>query len=273
MVAINCKEIKEKWLVECKAEISKMEIKPSLLIIKANDNPSSEKYVKNKIKTCEDCGIKTTLVEFGKDKTTKDLVNFIQFSQGLYSAVIVQSPLYSHLDEHLITNMVNPFKDCDGLTEANIGKLFSNKPMLTPATPQGVIDMFDEIGYDLTGKEVLVIGRSLLFGKTFAELCNQKNATTTLAHSKSNLIEITFLKHYDVIVSAIGKPKFLSGFEADILVDVGINFDENGKMCGDFDLDGCECKMYTPVPNGVGQLTQAAVVKNIVKCHKLQGRG
>lgn len=269
MQKINCIEIKDKWLEECKKEIDKMETKPSLLIIKANDNPSSQRYVNNKIKTCEECGIHTTLTEFDSSVTTQDLVNYIEFMQTSYSAVIVQSPLYKHLDEYTIINTVNPLKDCDGLTETNIGKLFSGKPVLTPATPQGVIDMLDEIEYDLTGKNVLVIGRSLLFGKTFAELCNQKNATTTLAHSKSDL-DLLRRNNYDVVVSAIGKAKFITDFNGFILVDVGINFDEQGKMCGDFDIDSCICAMYTPVPAGIGQITQASIVKNIIKCHKLQ---
>ena len=266
---INCKVIKEEWLQGCKKEVDSMEIKPSLLIIKANDSPSSERYVRNKIKTCVECGIEVELSSFSKETTTEYIVSHIKDNQDRYSAVIVQSPMYKHLDEYAIVNTVNPLKDCDGLTDANIGKLFSGRPLLTPATPQGVIDMFNEIDYILEGKDVLMIGRSLLFGKTFAELCNQKNATVTLAHSKSDLCMLSF-NNYHVVVSAIGKPKFLKDYCADILVDVGINFDENGKMCGDFDIETCNCISYTPVPNGVGQLTQASVVRNIIKCHKLQ---
>ena len=268
MQEINCRAIKDKWIEECKQKIKVMDKKPSLLIIKANNNPSSERYVNNKIKTCNECGIRTTLTEFGDNITTQDLINYISFSQGLYSAVIVQSPLYKHLDEHAIVNAINPLKDCDGLTESNIGKLFSGKPLLTPATPQGVIDMLNEIGYDLEGKDVLVIGRSLLFGKTFAELCNQKNATTTLAHSKSDLYML-MLNGYDVIVSAVGKDRFLK-CDCDVIVDVGINVDKNGKMHGDIDIESSECRIYTPVPNGIGQITVASVIRNIIKCHELQ---
>lgn len=269
MDVINCKQLKETWLSQHKQKVAQINEPISLLIIKANSDASSLKYVENKIRTCESCGIQTSLVEFLPEVTTQEVIDYINQWQHRYSAVIVQSPLYKHLDEYAIVNTIEPTKDCDCLTTINIGKLFAGKQSITPATPQGVIDMFQAIEYDLSGKEVLVVGRSLLFGKTFAELCNQNNATVTLAHSKSDLNKLKN-QTYDVVVSAIGKDRYLDGFKAHMLVDVGINVDENGKMHGDFNLDKCESQWYTSVPNGVGQLTVASIVKNILICHELQ---
>ena len=271
MQKINCLEFRDTKMKEIKERVESMIKKPSLLIIKVGDDQASNKYVSNKIKRCEDVGISVELIQMPENVTESDIITTLTLHQPEHNAVIIQEPLPKHIDSKTVNSYIYNYKDCDGLTEENIGRLFNQRNCITPATPQGIVNLFDFMNVDLSGKEVLVIGRSNLVGRPLAELMLQEDATVTIAHSRTkNLEEKVASGRYDIIVSCVGKAKFLKGAKAEYLIDVGINLDENGKMCGDFDIDTCDCEYYTSVPGGVGLLTQATIVENIIKCFQLQ---
>lgn len=271
MKRIDCIGFRDSKLEELREEVKGFEKAPSLLVIQVGDNPASNKYVGNKVKRCEETGIECTVMKLQENISEIELITRLVSEQDDYSAVIVQEPLPKHINSKNVNTFISQLKDCDGLTRWNIGDLHNQQNTITPATPQGVINMFDCYGVDLSGKEVLIIGRSVLVGRPLAELMLQKDATVTIAHSKTkNLQEKVSSGKYDVIVACIGQAKFLKNAKAKYLIDVGINFDENGKMCGDFDMESADCEHYTSVPNGVGQLTVATVAENVIKCHKLQ---
>lgn len=270
MNKIDCAKFRDYKLKELKSEVEEMDIVPSVLVVQVGDNPASNKYVGNKKKRFEETGIKCDIDRFDESITQEQLIRNIRLRQHDYSAVIVQEPLPKHIDSKEVNKYIRPKKDCDGLTMKNIGSLHNQRNMITPATPQGVMDMFDYYNVDLSSKEVLIVGRSILVGRPLAELMLQKDATVTVAHSKTkDLQEKISSGRYDIIVACIGQAKLLKNAKAEYLIDVGINFID-GKMCGDFDIDSAECEYYTSVPNGVGVLTQATIVENVIKCHKLQ---
>ena len=182
--------------------------------------------------------------------------------------ILVQLPLPEHIDEQKVLNAIDPSKDVDGFHPDNIASLFLGEKSLVPCTPKGMLVLLDEIGYDLEGKEVVIVGRSNIVGKPVALLCLQKNATVTIAHSKTkNLKEVC--KRADVLIAAIGKAKFFNHEyvkDGAIILDVGINRDENNKLCGDVDFDDVKdiVKAITPVPGGVGPMTITMLMKNTI---------
>ena len=267
---VQCKEFKDKILAGIKEEVSKLEKKPRLTVIQVGDNPASNKYVGNKLRTCEGVGIETSLVKLDESISEEELVQAIKvFNLGNSNGTIVQLPLPKHINANRVMQHISPMKDVDCLTEVNIGKLHSGVPFVYPCTPLGCIKILEEqLEVDLTGKNVLMLGRSNIVGRPLASMLEQRNATVTLAHSKSN---VDYNK-YDIIVSAIGQAKAIKVNNPNaILIDVGINFDENGKMCGDFDLDNSVFKYATTTPGGTGQLTCAMVCYNVIDLYKKQG--
>lgn len=270
MKKINCIEFRDNKLDILEDAVNSFTKVPTLLVIQVGDNFASNKYVANKVKRCEEIGIKCDVLKLDENISEVDLIHTLQMKQDNYSAVIVQEPLPKHINSKVVNSHLKPEKDCDGLTQDNIGCLHNQKNRITPATPQGIMNMFGYYGIDLTGKEVLIVGRSNLVGRPLAELMLQEDATVTVAHSKTkNLQEKISSGNYDIIVACIGQAKFLKNAKAEYLVDVGINF-LDGKMCGDFDIESAQCNYYTSVPNGVGVLTQATIVENVIKCHILQ---
>lgn len=271
-IVLDCKVVRNYKLKHHKEEISKLSSKPKLLIIQANNNHASDTYVRNKMNRCIECGIEVTLKEFDESITENELIKYVDFVQDLYDAIIPQSPMYNHINEKNVISHIHYTKDCDGLNEINIGKLHNqDKNAIIPATAQGILDLFDYYKIDLTGKNVLIVGRSLLVSRPLQEMLTQRDCTVTMAHSKTkNLQYMLSSGDYDIVVSAIGKAKELRQIEAEYIIDVGINRDENGKLCGDVDIDTCKCKYYTPVPSGCGLLTQETIVGNVLKCYELQ---
>lgn len=267
---VQCKEFKDKILAGIKEEVSKLEKKPRLTVIQVGDNPASNKYVGNKLRTCEGVGIETSLVKLDESISEEELVQAIKvFNLGNSNGTIVQLPLPKHINANRVMQHISPLKDVDCLTEVNIGKLHSGVPFVYPCTPLGCVKILEEqLEVDLTGKNVLMLGRSNIVGRPLASMLEQRNATVTLAHSKS----IVDYNSYDIIVSAIGQAKAIKVNNPNaILIDVGINFDENGKMCGDFDLDNSVFKYATTTPGGTGQLTCAMVCYNVIDLYKKQG--
>ena len=280
--AIDCKAIREKILNEVKEEVATLPTQPLLAVVIVGDDKASHTYVKNKEKTCEQVGIKSSVVRLRGDipqVALNTVINQLNNDKNVHG-ILLQLPLPKHLDEQQAIDLISQYKDVDGLTIANAGLVALGRldEAIIPCTPSGVIRMFDEIGYDLEGKTVTIIGRSNLFGKPMSQLCLSRNATVKMCHSRTNELH-NELDFQDVVISAIGKPKFLDNTHLsynDVLVDVGINRDENGKLCGDIDIEDVLSieeeapKYYTPVPGGIGTITTAMLMKNVIKAYKMQ---
>ena len=258
-----------------KEVVSKIDEKIKLLVILVGDDPASQIYVSSKEKASKSVGIKPVTWYLDKNITQKELINKIHEANNDPSihGILVQLPLPKHLEEQIIINEIDPLKDVDGLTYINQGKLFNNQKTIVPATPLGVMKIFEEYKLDITSKNALVIGRSNLVSKPLAMLLLQKNATVTIAHSKTkNLKEIA--KTMDIVISCVGKPKFITADmikEDAIVIDVGISR-YIGRVIGDvaFDEVSLIADAITPVPGGVGPMTIAALLENVVECYKLQ---
>lgn len=241
-----------------------------LAIIQVGDNPASNVYVKNKINKCIELGFKHDLYKFDDNVTENTIINLINFlnSDDSVKGIFVQMPLPENLNEEVLINTISPFKDVDGLTDTNLGKLFNNKSYHTPCTAQGIIEMLNFYNIELAGKNVCIVGRSNLVGKPLFHLLTNKNATVTLCHSKTkNLKEIT--KKADILIVAIGVPKFITSdfvSEGQTIIDVGINRTDIG-LVGDVDFDNVKniVENITPVPKGVGLTTVACLMKNVSK--------
>lgn len=248
---------------------------PCLEIITVGDDPASKVYVRNKIKACEEVGIKVGHYTANKDTTTSDNLKKIIYALNKSSTIdgiMVQLPLPGGFDEREIIDAIDPSKDVDGLTTTNIGKLRSGQPCFQPCTARGVIDLLDYYGIEIDGKDVTIVGRSNIVGKPLADLMMARGATVTQCHSRTKHLE-DHTSYANIVVSAVGKPKFLKyddfgSFQ--VIVDVGINRDENGKLCGDVDFDDVKdyCSAITPVPGGVGPMTVAELLRNTVEAWK-----
>ena len=243
---------------------------PKLVVILVGDNQASQTYVRNKERGCEYIGIESDLLHHGSSFSEKELLQEIDKlnKDDNVDGILVQLPLPDHIDEQKVLNAIDPSKDVDGFHPDNIASLFLGEKSLVPCTPKGMLVLLDEIGYDLEGKEVVIVGRSNIVGTPVALLCLQKNATVTIAHSKTkNLKEVC--KRADVLIAAIGKAKFFNHEyvkDGAIILDVGINRDENNKLCGDVDFDDVKdiVKAITPVPGGVGPMTITMLMKNTI---------
>lgn len=259
---INCKDIASVIKDDVADKIGEFQITPCLRIVQVGDNYASNKYVNNKIATCEAVGIDAKVIKMShSSSSTEKLIRLVKQlnADNFVDAIIVQLPLPNHINTDEVLATINPRKDLDCLTPHNVGLLHLNKPFIKPCTPAGIMKMLDMNNISLEGKNVLVIGRSHIVGRPIAELFTTKNATVTLAHSKSEYNP----NKYDIVVSAIGKAKeIVVDNPKAILIDVGINPDENGKLVGDFDIEKCNCAYYTSVPGGVGPLTTAMVCEN-----------
>lgn len=244
-------------------------------LIMVGDNQASQVYVRNKQKACDEVGINVESYLLEENTSQKELLNIIDKcnKDPKINGILVQLPLPSHIEEKIVINAISPEKDIDGLNMVNQGKLMVGEEGLVPATPKGVITLLKSNNIEITGKNVVIVGRSKLVGKPLAMLMLKENATVTVAHSKTvNLKEVT--KRADILVAAVGKAKFITAdmVKRDaVVVDVGINrFD--GKLCGDVDYQAVSevAKFITPVPGGVGPMTIAELLENILKCYKIQ---
>lgn len=259
-------ELKEK----CEGLTNK-HIQPKLAVIMVGDNPASKVYVKNKSKACDEVGILYEEYLLEEDTTQKELVKLIKKlnEDKEVNGILLQSPIPPHLDINEAFKAITYSKDVDGFTPSSVGKLCIGEDTFISCTPFGVMKMFEEYNIDLAGKNVVILGRSNIVGKPLIQCCLQKNATVTVCHSKTrNLNEHT--KQADIIISAIGKPKFVTANmvkDGVVIIDVGINRDENGKLVGDVDFENVKEKAsyITPVPGGVGPMTIAMLMNNVIK--------
>ncbi len=270
MKIINGKEIASKVNEETKAIIKKYNLKPGLAIILVGNNEASEIYVKNKIKSCEEIGINARLYHFEEENSEEEIINCIQKlnKDNDIHGIIVQSPLPKKFNEDYINSFLSCEKDVDGFGIYNMGALATNKTKFLAATPKGIITILKEMKIDISGKNIVVIGRSKIVGRPLALALLNMDATVTIAHSKTkNLKEVT--KNADILIVAIGKPNYITAdYVKDdaIIIDVGINR-VDGKIIGDVNFDSVKDKVsfITPVPGGVGPMTIASLLNNTVK--------
>ena len=265
-------KIKEELKAQVNSLIEKYASIPTLSIVVVGSNPASEIYVRNKIKTANSIGMNAEVVNLNENVSMEELIKVVDNlnDNKRVNGIIVQLPLPRHLNEQVIIDRISNIKDVDGFGLLNKGKLLAGEDSLRPATPYGIMKMLEAYNIELAGKNALVIGRSNIVGKPIALMLLEKNATVTIAHSKTkNIGEIA--KNADIIVVAVGKPKFLTADmvkEEAIIVDVGINRD-NGVLCGDVDFDEVSKKasFITPVPGGVGPLTIVSLLENTIKAY------
>lgn len=243
-----------------------------LTIFQVGDNPASNTYVRNKQRACDEVGIESDVVKLEATDVVRDYDLTKQIRLCASDAVMVQLPLPSGWNEHFYLNWIKAEKDADCLTDEALGRFYSsNNPDIAPCTAQGIIDLLDYYNIPIEGKHAVVVGRSNIVGKPIAHLLTCRNATVTVCHSKTpNLSEYT--KQADILVVAIGKPKYITSDmvkDTAVVIDVGINRDENGKLCGDVDFEQVApvVSAITPVPGGVGPMTVAELLKNTVKLH------
>lgn len=247
-----------------------------LAVILVGDDPASQVYVRNKIKACDEVGIKSFLCKLPAESTFDEVAGTIRYlnENPDVSGMILQLPLPKHLDENSLLDLIDPEKDVDGCHYVQKGRLWTGRDSLVACTPYGVMKLLEYYDISLQGKNVVVIGRSNLVGKPLAQLLLDANCTVTICHSKTqNLAEIT--SRADIVCVAIGKAKFLTADmvkESAVVVDVGMDRDENGKLCGDVDFDAVapKCSFITPVPGGVGPMTVTMLLANTVKAYKAQ---
>ncbi len=270
-------EIKDEVKKEVET-LAKKSINPCLAVILVGENPASLVYVRNKKKACEYVGIKSLSYELSSGTTEKELLDLIDSlnKNPECNGILVQLPLPKHINEDKVLLSISPEKDVDGFHPFNVGLLSIGNAVLKACTPAGCIELIKRSGIDISGKKCAVLGRSNIVGKPVSMLLTAENATVTLCHSKTKDI-INETKNADIIIAAVGKPKFLKGdmiSDGAVIIDVGINRMENGKLCGDVNFDECEKKasFITPVPGGVGPMTIAMLMKNCVLACKSQNK-
>lgn len=249
--------------------------KIGLAVILVGDDPASKVYVRNKINGCAEVGIASTLEAMSADSTFEEVAaKIMQFNADPeISGILLQLPVPKHLDEAALLHLIDPSKDVDGCHYVQKGKLWTGEPELIPCTPYGVMKLLDHYSIPLEGKNAVVVGRSNLVGKPLAQLLLDRNATVTVCHSRTrDLGSIT--SRADIVCVAIGKAKFLKADmvkEGAVVIDVGMDRDENGKLCGDVDFAEVapKCSYITPVPGGVGPMTVTMLLQNTVTAYKL----
>lgn len=263
-------ELKEKV-----AEYKNKGIDITLAVVKVGNDPASAVYVRNKEKACEYVGINSRTLALPEETTQEELLNIVRElnEDDTVNGILVQLPLPKHIDESEILLAINSTKDVDGFHPVNVGKMVIGEDTFLPCTPAGIIEMLKRSDIDIEGKECVVIGRSNIVGKPMSLLMLKENATVTIAHSRTkDLKEVT--KRADILVAAIGKPKFVTADyvkEGAVVIDVGMDRDENGKLCGDVDFESVEPKVsaITPVPGGVGPMTVTMLLVNCLRSVEL----
>lgn len=271
---IDGKKVSVERLESLKNEIQESGLSPGLATVIVGEDPASQMYVRMKHKACDTVGIRSVGVVLDTDATTEEVIAHVNTlnDDATVDGILVQLPLPAHIDTEAVIEAVSPEKDVDGFHPENIGALFSGRPTFVPCTPGGIMTLLDVYDIDPKGMNAVVIGRSVDVGRPMAALLLNADATVTICHSKTkNLAEE--VKRADIIVSAIGRAHFITEDMVSpgaIVIDVGINQDENGKLCGDVDFDTVStiASAITPVPGGVGPMTIATLMENTFKSAK-----
>ena len=272
-VSAEVKEEVRKQVEQLQAEHG---ITPGLAVVIVGDDPASRVYVNNKKKACEVVGFKSEEYALPAETTQEELLELVHTlnEKKDINGILVQLPLPKHLDDKAVIEAINPQKDVDAFHAVNVGKIMLGEYDFLPCTPAGVMEMLHNYNIDVNGKNCVVIGRSNIVGKPMAMLLLHENATVTICHSRTqNLAEVC--ARADILVAAVGKPKFVTPNmvkEGAVVIDVGMDRDENGKLCGDVDFEAVKekCSYITPVPGGVGPMTIAMLMKNTIKAAKIQ---
>ena len=263
-VAAGVKELKEKG------------IEPCLAVIMVGENPASQVYVKGKVKDCAECGIKSLEIHLPAETTQNELLQKLAelADDASVHGLLVQLPLPAHIDEKTVIEAIPPQKDVDGFTAVNVGRMMIGEECFLPCTPAGCMEMIRSTGVSISGKNAVVIGRSNIVGKPAAMLLLRENATVTICHSRTeNLKQVC--ANADILVAAVGRAGFVTGDMVKpgaVVIDVGINRNAQGKLCGDVDYDAAAEKAgyITPVPGGVGLMTRAMLMQNTLQAAQKQ---
>lgn len=265
---LDGKKTSEKRLDLLKEKIDESGLYPRLATVLVGEDPASQLYVRMKHRACERVGIGSIAIDLPATATTQDVIDSVNRlnSDDMISGILVQLPLPPQVDTHAVIEAVAPEKDVDGFHPVSLGRLFSGTPLFSPCTPLGVMTILAEYGINPAGKRVVVIGRSIEVGRPMAALLINADATVTITHSKTvDLKSIT--SDAEILIAALGRARFVTADmvgEGAVVIDVGTNYDEEGKLCGDVDFAGVEHKAaaITPVPGGVGPMTIATLMEN-----------
>ena len=275
MVEMNGKVLRDKKLTELKEKIGELDCQLGLAVIQVGNDEASKVYVRQKEKLALELGYKFVHKVFKEDVEQDKLIRYIKKlnKDESIDGILVQMPLPKHLDSSVIQNTIDSYKDVDGLTFINVGRLVQGMPSLVPCTPKGIIDLLDEHRIKLEGSQVVVIGRSVLVGKPMANLLTNRNASVTICHSKTKDIGL-YTKNADIVIVAVGKAGYLKEdmiSPGTVVIDVGINR-VNGKLYGDVDYENVSkvASHITPVPGGVGPMTVYELMHNVLVAHNLR---
>ena len=271
---IDGKALAAKVKARVREEAAKLSRKPGLAVILVGENPASKVYVAGKEKDCTECDIVSFPYKLSEETTQEDLLRLISElnNREEVDGILVQLPLPKHLDEREVINAIAPDKDVDCFHPVNVGKMSIGEPAFLPCTPAGCMEMLKEYEIDVRGKRCVVLGRSNIVGKPMAMLLTAADGTVTTCHSRT--VDIPAIcAEADILVSAIGKTKFVTADmvkDGAVVIDVAMNRDENGKLCGDVDFAAVapKCSYITPVPGGVGPMTRAMLMENILTAAK-----
>ena len=274
MNLIDGKALAAKMQAELKVKVDKLKEAdnvPGLAVILVGEDPASQIYVRNKARQATAIGLNSSVVRLPETVSEQELLDLIeQYNQSeQWHGILVQLPLPEHISEEKVLLAIDPEKDVDGFHPMNMGRLWSGNPLMIPSTPAGIMEMFREYNVELSGKRAVVIGRSNIVGKPMAQLLMTADATVTIAHSKTeNLRELT--KEADILVVAIGRDRMIKAEdvkEGAVVIDVGMNRDEDGKLHGDVDFDEVKdvASLITPVPGGVGPMTITMLMEQTVR--------
>lgn len=277
---IDGKKISSIIKEECREYVSKLKsegIEISLAVVLVGDDPASQVYVRNKKAACELVGIKSVSHELPADTTSQELLALIENlnSDNSINGILVQLPLPSHIDEDEVIRAINPKKDVDGFHPISVGNLSIGQKGFVSCTPAGIIELLKRSNVRIEGSNAVVVGRSNIVGKPMAQLLLRENATVTITHSRTKDLKAV-CKNADILVVAIGKAKMIDASyvkDGAVVIDVGMDRDENGKLCGDVDFDSVEpvASKITPVPGGVGPMTIAMLMYNCAHSTEIAG--
>lgn len=258
------------------SELVEHGVHPHLAVVLVGDDQASATYVRSKLKDCEECGIASQDYKLPSATSQDDLMNLVEHlnADPVVTGILVQMPLPAHLDAEKVIAAISPDKDVDGFHPESLGCLVRGLPGLRPCTPAGIMAMLDEYGIELSGKNAVIVGRSSIVGKPMAFMLLERDATISVAHSRTRDIA-DVCRTADVLVVACGIPKMVQGDwlkPGAVVIDVGMDRDENGRLCGDVDFDSAArvAGAITPVPGGVGPMTRAMLMSNIVQAARLQ---
>ncbi|KAA0966017.1 bifunctional methylenetetrahydrofolate dehydrogenase/methenyltetrahydrofolate cyclohydrolase FolD [Sporosarcina sp. ANT_H38] len=264
------KEIREE-IKERVTALKEQGCQPWLAVVLVGENQASRTYVRNKQKSSLEVGMKSELIELPITVSEKELLDHVTRlnNDDSIHGILVQLPLPDHIDENLVIRAIDPTKDVDGFHPENVGKMIIGQEAFLSCTPYGIIKLLERTGTEISGQHAVIVGRSNIVGKPMGQLLLQRDATVTYCHSKTKDL-VSFTKQADILIVAIGKTKFITDEhikEGAVVIDVGMNRDENGKLCGDVDFESAKTKAsaITPVPGGVGPMTITMLLKNTLQ--------